>query len=86
MKFWQSKWYITLWKILKFCIGKFHLSPPVRITELVTEFLHDVEFVVEEYFRPLNFYAQLNLPAERLQLLVRIAMRMTHKLWFMTYS
>ena len=43
----------------------------MRITELVTEFLHDVEFVVEEYFRPLNFYAQLNLPAERLQLLVR---------------
>ena len=58
-------------KFWKFCIGKFHLSPPVRITELVTEFLHDVEFVVEEYFRPLNFYAQLNLPAERLQLLVR---------------
>ena len=67
MKFWPSKhikFDTVPWKSI--------FSPPVRITELVTEFLHDVEFVVEEYFRPLNFYAQLNLPAERLQLLVRI--------------
>ena len=61
----------------------------MRITELVTEFLHDVEFVVEEYFRPLNFYSQLNLPAERLQLLVRMHINqklMIHQLWVISYD